>query len=58
MDWSSPLGLMMNLRFSTPSAGGWADCMVNFSLAADPDGHVCELQCVHGAAELVRVLES
>jgi len=41
-------------RFTNPSAGGWADCMVNFYMAADPAQHICELQCVHKDLMLAR----
>jgi surface protein len=36
-------------RFLTsPSGGGWRDCMLNFYLKADSNQHVCEVQLVHG----------
>ena len=31
-------------RFSSPTSGGWADCMVNFSFVNDDSQHVLELQ--------------
>jgi hypothetical protein len=31
-------------RFCTPTSGGWADVMVNFYFASDPNKHVVELQ--------------
>jgi len=31
-------------RFTTPTSGGWADALVNFSFASDPHKHVVELQ--------------
>ena len=34
-------------RFSQPSAGGWVDVMLCFSMAQDPARHVCEVQLVH-----------
>ena len=34
-------------RFSTPSDGGWSDCMINYVLRDDPHQHVCELQISH-----------
>jgi len=41
-------------RFSNPSTGGWADCMVNFYFSSDPLKHICELQLVHSAMMTVR----
>ena len=34
-------------RFSRPSAGGWADAMLNFYFTDDPSRHICEVQVVH-----------
>jgi surface protein len=35
-------------RFLTsPSGGGWRDCMLNFYLKEDSNQHVCEVQLVH-----------
>merc|ERR1719201_1622886 len=34
-------------RFKQPTSSGWADIMINFSFASDPDQHICELQLVH-----------
>ena len=31
-------------RFTTPTSGGWADALVNFSFVNDPHKHVVELQ--------------
>lgn len=34
--------------FDQPSAGGWRDCMINFSFVSDvTNQHICELQLVH-----------
>jgi hypothetical protein len=34
-------------RFGSPTSGGWADIMINFSFAHDPNRHICEVQIVH-----------
>jgi len=41
-------------RFASPSAAGWADCMVNLYFPNDPAAHVCELQLVHHDLMTVR----
>jgi hypothetical protein len=41
-------------RFGQPTSGGWADIMINFSFANDPDGHICEVQLVHSQLYTVR----
>ncbi|KAJ1461169.1 hypothetical protein M885DRAFT_494766 [Pelagophyceae sp. CCMP2097] len=43
-------------RFSSPTAGGWADCLVNLEFVDDDElrGHVCELQFVHKTLYFVR----
>merc|ERR1711920_194712 len=42
-------------RFSTPTSGGWADAMVNFSFAhGDGTHHVMELQLQHAQMLVVR----
>ena len=33
--------------WSSPSEGGWRDCMLNFFFKEDPHRHICELQIVH-----------
>jgi len=34
-------------RMAKPTSGGWADVMINFSFADDPNAHVCEIQFAH-----------
>ena len=34
-------------RFTTPSAGGWRDVMINYKLKGD--SHVCEVQICHNS---------
>ena len=46
--------LRLKDRFTQPTAGGWADCMVNFSFNDDQTSHVCELQIVHEQLMLAR----
>ena len=41
-------------RFANPTSGGWADCMVNFCFADDPNRHVCELLFIHNEMMTVR----
>merc|ERR1719482_1365588 len=42
-------------RFSTPTSGGWADAMVNFSFVhGDDTKHVMELQLQHAQMLVVR----
>jgi len=41
-------------RFSTPTNGGWRDCMVNLSFASDPDAVICEVQLIHQKLMLAR----
>jgi len=41
-------------RFGHPTSGGWADIMVNFYFADDPNQHICELQLVHTQLFTVR----
>ena len=43
-------------RFTAPTAGGWADCLVNLEFTGDAAlaGHVCELQFVHKSLFFVR----
>merc|ERR1711934_770260 len=42
-------------RFTTPTSGGWADAMVNFSFAHGDDTHlVMELQIQHAQMLVVR----
>ena len=53
--FSNNLGLLLTLlvRFSNPSAGGWADCIVLFKLNNSTQ-HVVELQFVHQNLMVVR----
>ena len=47
--------IRVNDRFTTPTSGGWADCMVNFRFARDDDTqHVMELQLQHQQMLVVR----
>ena len=39
--------LRVKNRFSNPTEGGWADCMVNLSFVDDDGQHICEIQLVH-----------
>merc|ERR1712048_513486 len=42
-------------RFTTPTSGGWADCLVNFRFAhGDDTHHVMELQLQHKQMLVVR----
>ena len=41
-------------RFETPTSGGWADMLVNFTFADDESQHVCELQLQHEMLLVVR----
>ena len=42
-------------RFTNPTSGGWADCMINFRFAHDDDTrHVMELQLQHEQMLVVR----
>jgi len=41
-------------RFTTPTAGGWRDCMVNISFVSDPNHFICELQLIHSKLMLAR----
>lgn len=41
-------------RFSKPTKGGWADCMLKVSMASDPHNHQCEVQIVHEKLIAVR----
>ena len=41
-------------RFTAPTAGGWADVLVNFVFVDDDSKHVCELQLQHESMLLVR----
>ncbi|KAJ8610876.1 hypothetical protein CTAYLR_009145 [Chrysophaeum taylorii] len=42
-------------RFATsPSPGGWRDCLVNFYLKDDDARHVCEVQIVHREMTVAR----
>jgi len=44
-------------RFSHPSASGWTDMMINFSLADDPGQHVCEVQLIHSKMFIQRTVQ-
>eukprot|EP00299_Pterocystis_sp_00344_P012716 c6140_g1_i2.p1 GENE.c6140_g1_i2~~c6140_g1_i2.p1 ORF type:complete len:246 (+),score=52.39 c6140_g1_i2:495-1232(+) len=49
--------LLVKNRFGKPSTGGWAVCMINFSIRCNPsddDAHVCEVQLVHANMMLAR----
>jgi len=39
--------LRVKNRFKQPTPSGWADILINFSFASDPDQHICEIQLVH-----------
>ena len=39
-------------RFTTPSAGGWRDLMINYTLAGD--AHCCEVQICHNSLLVAR----
>merc|ERR1712185_890996 len=39
-------------RFTTPSAGGWRDVMINYKLKGDT--HVCEVQICHNSMLVAR----
>ena len=39
-------------RFTTPSAGGWRDVMINYRLKGD--SHVCEVQICHNSLVVAR----
>lgn len=41
-------------RFTDPTDGGWADTMINFYFADDPNKHVAELQLTHTMLMTVR----
>ena len=41
-------------RFTTPTSGGWADALVNFSFVCDKHKHVAELQLQHKTLLVVR----
>ena len=47
-------------RFTTPTSGGWADIMINFSFVGPEDGleHVCEVQMVHEQLVSIRSCSS
>ena len=40
--------------FAIPSAGGWRDIMVCFTVNGDPNKHICEVQVVHGELLMAR----
>ena len=44
----------LKCRFTTPTSGGWADALINFSFVHDPHAHVCELQLQHEALLVIR----
>ena len=47
--------IRINDRFTTPTSGGWADCMINFRFAhGDDTQHVIELQLQHRQMLVVR----
>lgn len=41
-------------RFSSPTAGGWRDCLINFSFTRTVDPVICELQMIHKTLMLAR----
>ena len=41
-------------RFSTPSSGGWRDCMLNLFFEDDSLKFICELQLIHNKLMLAR----
>ena len=41
-------------RFTSPTEGGWRDCMINISFVDDPDQHICEVQLIHTKLMLAR----
>merc|ERR1711934_1076754 len=49
------MGIHVKDRFTTPTSGGWADCMLNFSFVhGDTTHHVMELQIQHTQMLVVR----
>jgi hypothetical protein len=48
--------LRVKNRFSSPTAGGWMDVMVNIEVVGDRSQHVCEAQFVHKSLYAVRKL--
>merc|ERR1740117_651694 len=34
-------------RMCEPSAGGWADALINFTIEGDGGEHICEMQLAH-----------
>jgi hypothetical protein len=46
--------LRVKNRFDNPTSGGWADFMISFRFADDPNGHICEVQLIHDKLMTVR----
>ena len=46
--------IRLKCRYTAPTSGGWADLLINFSFADDPNKHVMELQVQHESLTRVR----